>query len=460
MLIWFDLPLWSVLGFLMILGMVIGSFLNVCVHRLPIHENIWKAWGSLSHPPSRCPRCFTAILPRDNIPLLGWLILRGRCRACQNPISFRYPAIELLNGLLFILVYWLEVPHDRLGLTLPLSSLFTPLGPTGIVGSEWLSPQAVVLWRYAFHMVLVEALLVASLIDIDLRIIPDSVTLPAMVVGVLGNTLLGRVHLIPIWYQRSDLRHFLMLFTDGEKLPGWLDSLTQWWIFSGQGVPQWCAQSPHWHGLALSLAGLVVGGGLIWVIRIIGHRVMRQEAMGFGDVVLMAMIGSFIGWQATVVLTVFAAITAMIWALSSMVFLRDRYIPFGPFLSFGALVTLLSWRWIWPTVSHFLELGPLLPVLALFMAVWLYLLLHLTQFIKWCLGFELYPPEWIEEWTSADQLTYQSGENVDPQQGNWRQTGWPGHLAGRGQTQQETWQRQSSSPQNSTWNQNWQRRQP
>src|SRR4051812_12436991 len=122
LVILYDLPYWVVLPFLFVLGAVIGSFLNVCIYRIPQYERFWPSLKSLISPPSSCPNCGNQILSRDNIPILGWFLLGGRCRFCRQQFSIRYPKIELLNGLLFVLIYWMEVPGS-LQMNLQASSL-------------------------------------------------------------------------------------------------------------------------------------------------------------------------------------------------------------------------------------------------------------------------------------------------------------------------------------------------
>ncbi|MDB5385658.1 MAG: pppA [Planctomycetaceae bacterium] len=456
-----ELPLAVMLPFLFVLGAVVGSFLNVAIYRIPQHERFWKQLLSVVHPPSSCPNCGNRILSRDNIPILGWFLLGGRCRFCRQSFSIRYPMIELLNACLFVLVYWMEIPSNVYS-GIEESCLYVPSGPHGFAGSIWLSPTAVMLWRYVYHMILIEALVVATFIDFDLRIIPDGVTLPAMCVGVVGGVVFGQVHLVPVWFQRGDLSNFVSLLYDirgGDMPPAWLKSLASLWWMSGSGIPSWCSQYPHLHGLAVSLAGLVIGGGVVWVVRYIGQSVLRQEAMGFGDVVLMAMVGSFLGWQPTVLVFVLAPLMALLAVAGTWLFARQREIPYGPYLSMAALVVIVGWKWIWDMFERVFELGPLLPFLAVGMAIGLYLLLHVTQFIKWCLGIELYPPpEWTEEWTSADQLIYLSMEQTDPQQGQWRQSQWPGSQAGAGQIHANNWRRPAEQIRSNGWQQHWQRR--
>jgi len=141
-------PAFEVTAFL--LGLVVGSFANVCIHRLPLGTSVVL-------PPSRCPACGTLIKAYDNLPVLGWLLLRGRCRACRAPISWRYPAVEAANGLLWLaLAFW----H----------------GP---------APRSFV------EMALVSALLVLSLIDLDHQILPDVITLPGLAIGLAASFLPG-----------------------------------------------------------------------------------------------------------------------------------------------------------------------------------------------------------------------------------------------------------------------------
>ena len=136
-----DLFLYAAVGWF---GAMIGSFLNVCIHRLPRHESI--VW-----PSSRCPACGGRIAPYDNVPILSFLWLRGRCRACQAPISFRYPLVEAANGL----------------------------------GYAWIVQQFGLGWPAAAYAMLFSSLLVITFIDLDHQIIPDRITLPGIPLGIL-----------------------------------------------------------------------------------------------------------------------------------------------------------------------------------------------------------------------------------------------------------------------------------
>jgi leader peptidase (prepilin peptidase)/N-methyltransferase len=279
-----------------------------------------------------------------------------------------------------------------------------------------MSPTLYFHLRYAFHMVLIEALLVATFIDFDLWIIPDGVTLPAMAVGFFGNTAIGRLHLVPAWAEQTS-------------------------IFAGAlpTVPAWFSQHPHLHGFLVALAGFVIGGGIVWTVRILGQWALKQEAMGFGDVILVAMIGTFVGWQASVIVFFLAPVIAMIVVLSRAIFHRDRAMPYGPYLSIATLVTLLFWKPIWDVSERILCLGPWLIALAIVSIVMLGSLLLVARLIRKALGIKPVD-EFDMVWTAADQNALFSGEKVDRFQGQWKTAhDWPGIPASRGMRGYETW---------------------
>ncbi|MBM83936.1 MAG: hypothetical protein CMJ78_25550 [Planctomycetaceae bacterium] len=429
-MILFDYPSWIILPWLFAVGCVVGSFLNVCVHRLPLEDRFWPSLLGIVHPPSRCPKCFNRIPGRFNLPIIGWLLLRGRCYHCQLPISARYPIIEFLNGALFVGVYWMIVPIEFAS-SLSESCLQTNLAPGSRLFPSPVAADALVHWRYLFHLALFEALFVASLIDIDLKIIPDGCTLPAMFFGFALSTALGFVQLAPVWFQVKTISFELSAVTPDWMAPFW----------DGPPIPNWITAHPHLHGFIYSLAGAIIGGGVIWALRLIGFWVLKQEAMGFGDVVLMTMIGSFIGWQACLVVFFLAPFMSVI-AVFGWIFFGKRETPYGPYLATATAVTVLGWKEIWPYAERVCALGPMLIPMAVVIVTGLYVLLQIVQVIKYLLGIPLYPDEWVEEWTSADQLAHFAGEQVDPHQGQWRpnpQTRWQGESSGRGQTHFDNW---------------------
>ena len=427
----FDIPWIFLIPYLFVLGATIGSFLNVCVYRLPKHERLLDQIRGLWSPPSHCPRCKRRILLRDNLPVVGWLRLVGRCRFCRTRISPRYPLIEAANGLLFVGLFLCEVPTGSFA-RVEDSCLFSPLGPHAEPHAWLLSPAMLCFWRWLYQLVLVESLVVASLIDFDKRIIPDGATLPAMTIGVLGS-LAGCLYIVPVWFQDASLLHSLMDVT-GSRFGSWMQ---------GPPVPLWIADHPHWHGLAVSVAGLVVGGGSVWVVRILGQWVLKREAMGFGDVILMATIGSFLGWQPTLIVFFLAPLCALVVVAACLVFRRDREIPYGPYLSLATLVVIVGWKQIWPATERFFSLGLFVPVVAILMCVLLFFALLMTQGIKRLLGIPDYlPEEEFDIWEPGDQLFhFASGAG---QSDGWKRTQWPGVGAGRGSLFEQRWRNGSS----------------
>ena len=430
---------WLIAAWLFVLGSVLGSFLNVCIYRIPQHERLRDQLRGIVSPPSRCLRCGNRILITDNVPLIGWLRLRGRCRFCKARISPRYPLIELLNGLLFVALYWAEVPgFDETPLD---SSVYASLGPQMLDG--W-SFTAMAYWRYAYHLVLIECLLVASFIDLDHMIIPDAATLPGMLVGVIGGCALGSVFLVPVWFQNPTLAQYA---------PEWMQQFAGTMVPPPGGmvrdrlvIPAWTIAHPHLHGLAVSLSGLVVGGGIVWGVRILGAWILRREAMGFGDVILMALIGSFLGWQPVVIVFFLAPAFAMIVVAVRWLTHREREIPYGPYLSLATLALLFFWQPIWSIGEGFFSLGPWVPMILLGMGVLLAGCLVLLQVAKRLLGIPLHPEEeWVEEWTSADQLHHFAADKSDPSHGRWRAAmTWPGELAARGRVHEHRWRNGST----------------
>jgi leader peptidase (prepilin peptidase)/N-methyltransferase len=286
---------WPILAFLgfgvFVIGSVVGSFLNVCIYRIPWQKSV--IW-----PGSRCPRCFGAIAPSDNIPIVGWLALRGECRTCGLPISVRYPLIEGLVGLLFLGLYVVDV-------------LCATRGDFGQIPTHTLA-------TFAYHALLTALLVAATFIDYDLYIIPDQVTVTGMLLGLVIGTISPGIR------------------------------------------PHPATAATHAGGFGVGFAGLLVGAGLTAGVRTFASMVLRREAMGFGDVTLMAMIGSFLGWQAAVLtffLAPFFGLAHALFKLTTYLQKRlsggqlssaDREIPFGPYLSMAAVSLMIAWNWLWP----------------------------------------------------------------------------------------------------------------
>ena len=259
-----------IIALVLLVGLLIGSFLNVCIVRLPHGRSIVT-------PPSQCPRCKQPIKFYDNIPVISYLLLRGKCRTCGLPISRRYPLVELMNALVYGWVF-----HEF-----------------GLNG------EAIII------MALCSSLIVITFIDLDYQIIPDSITLPGMALGLV-------------------VAPFFMPALAGPP-PFYLDRL----------VPQdW----QYVQSLINSVIGLLVGAAPLFILGWIWEKLRHVEAMGGGDVKLMGMFGSFLGWKSALLIIMLGAIAGSVVGVA-LILLRkhkaENVIPFGPFLAVGALATML-----------------------------------------------------------------------------------------------------------------------
>ena len=439
----FDLPPWIVFGYLFILGAVAGSFLSVCVHRLPRATSVWDGLRVISSPPSSCPKCGRRIPIRDNIPILGWLLLRGRCRDCGLRISIRYPLLELGNGLLWVALYWLEMPPKgyRFLAEAPLVSAFGPIASE----HPLLSDLALVHARYAFHLLLLELLLVAALIDAATKTIPKVVTDPFIAVGLAASTI-GGLYLLPLVVRPEGIA---------------IDAASIWRAFADSDAPAWFARmfegppGPLWrfgipgamlHGFACSFAGAIAGAAPILFMRIAGRWIYGREAMGAGDVYLMALVGAFLGWQPAVASIAVASLIATAWFLAIMAIGARAEIPFGPFLAAGAATVLLAFRSLEQTLVAVAALGPLLIPLAATLAVLFVGLSLLMRLLLHPLLCRLpgYREDWYAdaadgEWTAADQNQFFATSRLPEDRGLADRPDWSGESVSSGFSGEDGW---------------------
>jgi leader peptidase (prepilin peptidase)/N-methyltransferase len=262
-----------------LLGACVGSFLNVVIWRLQQEEPAKRSLGGRSH----CPNCGALIPYWFNVPVLGWLVLRGKAACCRKPISLRYPLVELLTaGLFFAIAACAQ------------SSRLFALLPAG------LPADAAAVATFILLLFFSASLVALSFIDFDTQLLPDALTKPGIAIGVAAG----------LW-------------------PGVAGRITDD-----------TTMSPAMSTLLASGAGALAGAGVTWGIRAIGSWAFRKEAMGLGDVKLMAMIGAFLGWQSALLTMflgcVFGALCGGIGALCG----GASRIPFGPYLALGAVVSL------------------------------------------------------------------------------------------------------------------------
>ncbi|NLI34214.1 MAG: prepilin peptidase [Deltaproteobacteria bacterium] len=243
------MPDWIQQVFVFILGCCLGSFFNVVIYRLP-------AKLSIVQPGSHCPRCSRPIAFYDNIPLISYLILMGKCRHCRAPISFRYPTVEALTGTIALLLF------QQYGFSMQL------LGES----------------------IFVSLLILIAFIDLDTFTIPNILSLPGIAAGLAFSFLTPRL--------------------------SWQDSLL----------------------------GILLGGGFLYAVAVAYQFFRRQEGLGGGDIKLLAMIGAFLG-SAGVLFTIMLA--SVVGAMAGIAVMRrtraglTAMVPFGPFLSLGAICYLV-----------------------------------------------------------------------------------------------------------------------
>ena len=263
------------------LGCCVASFLNVCIWRLPRDESVVR-------PGSHCPNCNAPIRWYQNIPIVSWLALRGRCANCRKPISARYVVVELLGGVLFLLVYMQWAVPFFLGGPPPL----------GLVSRA-------VLWTMPVGWLVVSGLILGSFIDLDHFYLPDRVTIGGMVLGVPLSFL----------------------------------------------VPELQGEQTGLAALCWSAGGLAFGFFFLWGIGWVFTKLFKKDAMGFGDVKLLGAVGAFFGPWAVLFTIVVSSFVGSLIGIALIMRGKAKLggytaVPFGPFLAMGAL----AWMFWGPAI--------------------------------------------------------------------------------------------------------------
>ncbi len=322
------LAYWLTLAFA--LGAVVGSFINVAAARLPAEK-------SLVWPASRCGLCFQPIRWYDNIPLVSFLWLRGRCRSCGGRFSSRYLWVELATALGFAGLFYVEVIQNVHGWPLPRPWIAMPPW-------QWLI-------GFAYHATLLSFLLAASVCDLKSREIPLGLTITGTIVGLIGATLLPwpwpwtPLEAMPA----SRPGFFVNLGWQGGAIREGIYP----WPFWGP-LPAWSAPGGNWiTGLATGLAGALAGTFLMRAVGFLFSTGLGKEAMGLGDADLMMMAGAFLGSQVIVIGFMLSAFPALVFGVIRWIVYRDNALPFGPSLSVGVLGTYLVWHAVGPYIQQF-----------------------------------------------------------------------------------------------------------
>lgn len=367
------IPNGLVIAFLFAVGASVGSFLNVVIYRLP--KDL-----SIIYPPSACPSCKSPIAFYDNIPIISWLLLLGRCRKCKARISPRYVIIELLTALIFVSLYviYFETAMRR--------------GVGNFFGSGF--------FLYPVHIVMLSAFIVASAIDLEFQVIPLSICWMVTILGFAASasapffyqpvnivgydifpTASARVSVFVLGASIGLFFSFLLLWTGIIKrsyyskesdpeisslkdkpqenynhrlemlkeiiflLPILICAFAAYKIY--KNVPQFAdwwidfSQRPVIAGLAGSVWGYFIGCAVVWVTRILGTLAFGREAMGLGDVHLMGAAGAVLGFWPVIVAFFIAPFFGLAWAIFCLFFKKMRQIPYGPFLSIGLFVVMI-----------------------------------------------------------------------------------------------------------------------
>ncbi|MCR4415438.1 MAG: A24 family peptidase [Thermoguttaceae bacterium] len=410
-------PLEIRLAVLFALGVVAGVLANVAIYRLAWNRRPIGPW--LAPSPEASPRRWF-----DRLPVLGWFGLRREATLHGPGYWIRPLAVEVFFGLVAAALYWWEIAR---------SGLMHPHAPdwVGAVFAARLHAE------YASHVTLFWFMLVASLIDLDEKTIPDAITVPGTLVG-LSIAAACPFALLPVpWFwppgvlpQRADFGFMTLVsphlwITWVEDLATWgmaLVALGCWWLWCvalmhrtwyarhgwcravglmlarlgrtpttwrivGMGLAGtlviaalWAGGGLRWVAVLTSLVGMGAAASVIWAVRILGSAVLQREAMGFGDVTLMAMLGAFLGWQASLMVFFLAPLAGIAIGLPMLVFRREAEIPYGPFLCLAAAAVVVFWSPLWNLVQpYFLVLGGWIPAFVVACLAMLPLLLWLIR---------------------------------------------------------------------------------
>lgn len=309
--------------FIFVFGSIIGSFLNVCIVRMPQDK-------SVVFPSSHCVHCQKPIAWHDNIPVLGWLMLGGRCRACKAPISLLYPAVELLTAAVFLAFY-------------------------KYFGLQFL------LIPYLF---MASCFIVSTIVDLKHRIIPDEISINGMFAGIIFSALIPSMHAPEFHYVRLSgfIAGVIVLLclaliaiypifckhlmegqeADGDKEIKVLVACSLIVValinaFAGR-LPASCV--PYALSLSAALSGYIIGGGIIYVMGLVGDIIFKKESMGGGDVKLMALVGAFLGWKLALLTFFLAPFFGAVFGIIEKIRTKESTIAYGPFLVAGALMSL------------------------------------------------------------------------------------------------------------------------
>jgi len=330
------------------LGLMVGSFLNVVIARLPYEK-------SLLWPGSRCFTCYAKIGFWDNLPVVGYLRLRGRCRACGAHFSSRYLWVELGTGLALVALFYVTVVSHAFGGPDSLRPWF-PIPGLGFSYHSYTTavPPAASIAFFLYIAALVSLLIAAAVIDAEHRIIPPLIPFTGVAIGIVGGTLMP-------WCWPTDSGDFRV------TIPATPWILPENWGKIPMGAQPWPFWGPlftfapagSWQlGLLNSVIGALAGSLVVRWVKWLFETGFGKEALGLGDADLLMMAGAFLGWQPAVLSLFVGAFAALlVFKLPAMIVgavrgsAFERELPFGPGLAVGVVATWLAWPWVGPRVQ-------------------------------------------------------------------------------------------------------------
>lgn len=385
---WLAMPLSVRLAVLTVIGLVVGCFVNLGIYSLAWFSRPISPWQQRhpKAPPRRWP---------DFLPILGWFGLSRESSLHGRGFWIRPLLIELACGAGLPVLYWWEISGR---LAPPLVAVIPPTVPA-------------LHHQFVSHAILMALMLVATFIDFDEKTIPDEITVPGTLIGLLLAAWWPDSHLPVARLAPEGVQAYLpLLFTSTSAWPPWLNDIgglllalaifvawcvvlipalctlrrgwwkaiqfyfasmargSAWWkmlllaaLGSAAITAVWRGDGNAWKALLTALIGVAFGGGLIWAVRIGAGVALGKEAMGFGDVTLLAMIGAFLGWQACLMIFAISPCAALVIAVAQLIATGRRDIPYGPYLCASAIVVILGWPWFWQNFSVYFAMGWLVP---------------------------------------------------------------------------------------------------
>ena len=366
---WFYFPTVFWCLWVLVAGLMVGSFINVLIARLPYEKSV--LW-----PSSRCFSCYRKIRFTDNVPILGYLRLGGKCRNCGAPFSARHLWVEIGTGLAFLALFLAEVVFNWFGLP---GVKFEPLGPDGA------RPSWNALAMFCYHAFLVSGLIAAAAIDAEHRIIPTQITYTVMAIGIVGGVLMPWPWPHPAAVGTPVLPPGVNIWTHPD-FPAAVPLGVQLWPFWGPTFD--FAPPGSWKlGLLNSVIGALVGSLVVRAVKWLFETGFGREALGLGDADLLMMTGAFLGWQVPVMALFVGSFAALILKLFELALKpkgggpppptampiggppEARELPFGPGLAIGVVVTWFAWPWLGPKLQFPFFDGTMMGVLGGVMAV-------------------------------------------------------------------------------------------